>query len=574
MHQKLMPLRTIRWGAAVVTAATAVAVCVPAAQAQVLAGSGASASSSATASQQKVAVTKSGFSTYGWGDPKAGSVSKASAPRVSAVATASVPVNVPAEDLGSLYTVEKAIGARDLWTKKDTSGRPLTGKGVSVALLDTGVSEVTGLKNTSKLTFGPDLSIEGNGKLIHQDTYGHGTHMAGIIAGRDTTASSASLPSVGTDVQLGVAPDANLLALKLANTDGSTDVSAVIAALDWVIQYPRTSDGQRVRVINLSYGTDSTQNYLTDPLSAAVENAWKHGIVVVTSAGNSGSLGTRMTNPAINPYVIAVGATQDFKTPAFGASDQTTVAAYSQVGSASRHVDLVAPGTSVVSARVPGSFIDVNYPAGRVAGDVKGTLFRGSGTSQAAAVVSGSIALLLQAYPCLSPDQVKYALTSSARPVKTLTPNAIVNAGGAGSLDLVKAFTVAGKLASLNTRQTFASSTGDGSIDSARGGSFLVDANGQGLTGEIDELGNPWDGAAWFRAASASTSWCGGRWLGKTWTGNGWGPSSPSGAGQWSSARWSSARWSAARWSSTDWSAARWSAARWSTSRWSNVIWK
>ena len=109
-------------------------------------------------------------------------------------------------------------------------------------------------------------------------------------------------------MQLGVAPDAELESLKLATTDGSTDVSQVIAALDWVTQHPFTADGTPIRVVNLAYGTDSVQPYQADPLAAAVENAWHHGIVVVVSGGNEGPSANRLTDPAMDPYVLAVGA--------------------------------------------------------------------------------------------------------------------------------------------------------------------------------------------------------------------------------------------------------------------------
>jgi serine protease AprX len=485
-------------------------------------------------------------------------------------------------DPGSMYSVGKAIGARGLWGKRDKSGRPLTGRGVSIALLDSGVDRVAGLNGPGKVTYGPDLSIEGNGVLTQKDTYGHGTFMAGIIAGRGTTSSSSGLATAAASVQLGVAPDAKLLALKLANTDGSTDVSQVIAALDWVTQHPVNPDGTRVRVINLSYGTSSTQSYVSDPLAAAAENAWKHGIVVVTSAGNGGSTTGRLTNPAIDPYVIAVGATKNSLDVSRWSSTSTKVAAFSQVGSSTRHADLVAPGTSLVSVRDPGSFIDVNNPSGRVAGDTTGKLFRGSGTSQAAAVVSGSVALLLQAYPTLTPDQVKYALTSSAQSIS----NASVNAAGAGTIDLRKALYIADRLAQTSSSwrsrssstvapvQAFPKSTGQGSIEAARGGSVLVDADGNDLTGEIDVQGNTWDPAVWWQATSNLSAWSGGKWIGSTWTGDDWEPASGGlTSARWSSARWSSARWSTAGWATTSWTSARWSSARWSSARWSAARW-
>src|SRR5450631_3239462 len=423
MSVKSVSLHATWWGsaatAAITAAVTAAAMCVSAAPAQAVVGQGAPAPSHAT-----VVPTTGGFSAGSWGDPAADTVSSDAAGTYQA-----------AKDPGSLYTVEKAIGARGLWAKRDASGKSLTGQGISVAVLDSGISQVDALDGTGKVTYGPDLSIEGNGVLTQEDTFGHGTFMAGIIAGRGTTSPSTKLSSAPADVQLGVAPDAGLLAMKLATTDGSVDVSQVIAALDWVTQHPVLPDGTSVRVINLSYGTNSAQAYLADPLAAAAENAWHHGIVVVTSAGNGGSAAGQLTYPAIDPFVIEVGATESNNSLDGWAPNRATVASFSQVASVGRHADLVAPGTSLVSYRDPGSFVDVNNPSGLVSGDASGALFRSSGTSGAAAVVSGSVALLLQAYPTLTPDQVKFALTSSADPVQGASPTA----DGAGTLDLTQA---------------------------------------------------------------------------------------------------------------------------------------
>ena len=563
MHSKSLPSRTTRWGVGVAAAATAAALCVPATQATLIADEDASAGRVTMA-----AGTSSDFDGRRWGDASTDAVSKDGYGRHQAH-----------KDPGSLFTVVKAIGARGLWAKKDKSGRPLTGQGVGVALLDSGVATVAGLDGAGKVIYGPDLSIEANGVLTQQDTFGHGTFMAGIIAGRGTTNPASDLPSAPANVQLGVAPDAKLLAMKLATTDGSADVSQVIAALDWVTQHPVLPDGTQVRVINLSYGTNSVQDYEADPLSAAAENAWQHGIVVVTSAGNNGADDGRLSDPAVDPYVIAVGATDSNDRVHGWQADRATVASFSEVGSATRHVDLVAPGASLVSARAPGSFIDVNYPAGRVAGDVSGTLFRGSGTSQAAAVVSGAVALLLQAYPDLTPDQVKFALTSSADRVQ----NASEIAAGAGSLDLEGALDTASRLSGTGSTATdlraaavqdFLRSTGQGSIDAARGGSVLVDAAGNELTGEVDVQGNTWDPAAWWQATSNVSAWSGGSWLGSTWVGDTWEPdASGLSSSRWSSSRWSSSRWSTADWESSRWSSSRWSSSRWSSSRWSSSRW-
>jgi serine protease AprX len=552
MSLKFLPSHSTRWCAGATAALTAV-LFVSAGQAQLNGGGSAAGVAGA-----------GNFSWGSWGDEKAD--------RVSADASGT---NQAVLDPGSMYTVGTAIGARGLWAKTDKSGRALTGQGVGVAVLDSGVDPVSGLDGQAKVTYGPDLSIEGNGVLTQKDTFGHGTFMSGIIAGRGTTLPSARLSTAAADVQLGVAPDAKLLAMKLATTDGSTDVSEVIAALDWVTQHPVQPDGTRVRVINLSYGTSSAQSYLADPLAAAAENAWRHGIVVVASAGNGGTLPGRLTNPAIDPYVIAVGASDSKLSVSRWSGSSATVAPFSQVGSSTRHVDLVAPGTSLVSLRNPGSFIDVNNPEGLVAGDTTGTLFRGSGTSQAAAVVSGSVALLLQAYPTLTPDQVKYALTSTADPLKS----AKVVAAGAGAINLTNAYDAASALTGSSWSRTgapvqaFTKSTGQGSIDAARGGSGLVDANGIDLIGEVDAQGNTWNPATWWQASSNLTAWSGGKWLGTTWTGDDWQPvASGLTASRWSASRWSASRWSTADWSASRWSASRWSASRWSASRWSGLF--
>ncbi|MEO6501547.1 MAG: S8 family serine peptidase [Jatrophihabitantaceae bacterium] len=479
-------------------------------------------------------------------------------------------------DPGSLYTVGNAVGARAVWKQRDSANRQITGQGVTVALLDSGVAGVSGLDGAGKLSLGPDLSIESNGVLIDQDTYGHGTHLAGIIAGRDAAVlTDKTIAGLDPSVQLGMAPDAGLLSMKLATTDGSTDVSQVIAALNWITEHQTNSDGSRVRVVNLSFGTSSVQPYQLDPLAAAAENAWHHGLVVVVSGGNEGTAAGRLTNPAIDPYVIAVGASDSKNTVA--GWNVPTVAPFSSGGSAQRHVDLLAPGSSLVSLRAPGSFIDVNHPEGLVAGDTTGRLFRGSGTSQAAAVVSGAAALLLQAYPDLTPDQVKAALVATASRV----PASSVYAG-AGQLDVAAALSAlrsASRSQALTglekaPAQDFEVATGQGSLDEARGGDSLVDADGVPLTGEIDVQGNPWDAPAWWAASASLSSWAGGDWMGATWTGSGWASETDAlESARWSSARWSSARWSSARWSSARWSSARWSDADWSSARWSDADW-
>jgi serine protease AprX len=468
-------------------------------------------------------------------------------------------------DSGSLYSVARGIGAPIAWRARDGSGRAVTGQGVGVAVLDSGIAAVTGLAGPGQVVQGADLSLESNSDdLARLDTFGHGTHLAAIVAARD--------PAVPVDLrtgavqpdparQIGIAPGARLLAVKLATTDGSTDVSQVIAGLDWVVAH-RFDNGLNVRVVNLSFGTTALQPYQIDPLATAAERAWRAGLVVVVSAGNEGAAATSLTNPAIDPYVIAVGAADPQGNPNWA---RPVVADFSSQGTAARHVDLLAPGRSVVSLRAPGSYVDVENPGGRVAGDSTGRLFRGSGTSQAAAVVSGVAALLVQARPDLPPDAVKAALVRTATPIVGADPVA-AGAGLVNAAAAVAAVQRTGYLADTG-RQTLPAATGRGSLEAARGGSNLVDPDGGAvLSGEVDILGTPWDGAAWA-AGPPGAAWSGGTWRGARWAGDGWT------AAGWARAPWSATAWNRARWADAAWDGARWARARWASQGWQRARW-
>jgi serine protease AprX len=440
------------------------------------------------------------------------------------------------------YTAEPTT-VRDAATavRADTMWRyGYTGKGVGVALIDTGVAPVKGLTSGNVLN-GPDLSFESQtAGAEHVDGFGHGTHMAGIIAGRD---------SVNGSGYRGIAPDATLLSVKVGVSNGATDVSQVVAAVDWVVAHRIEN---HTRVLNLSYGTDSTQPYGSDPLAHAVENAWRAGIVVVVSGGNRGSNQPRVDSPASDPYVLAVGADDILGTP-----DSTTddaVPAFSTRGSSARSVDVVAPGQSIASLRAPGSQIDTSYPDAVV----DSRYFKGSGTSQAAAVVSGTVALLLQQRPQLTPDQVKRLLKSTA----SLLPTADLAGQGAGLVNVY----AASRALTPTTAQTWARSTGLGSLEAARGTAHVYQDDTE-LTGEQDIFGTPWDASGWAARSTAGTAWTDGTWNGTAWTGTCWCDSS------WSGAAWSGKIWSGAAWSGKIWSGSAWSGKIWSGSAWSGSAW-
>jgi serine protease AprX len=453
----------------------------------------------------------------------------------------------PDKYTGSTYWIAtNAIRAKELWDAG------VDGSGVDVALIDSGVVPVDGLTYPGKVVNGPDFSFESQADhLQYLDTYGHGTHMAGIIAGRDDSGAIGD-----PDTFTGIAPGARIINVKVADATGGVDVTQVIAAIDWVVQH-RTDNGLNIRVLNLSYGTDSGIDYEDSALAFAVEQAWEAGIVVVVAAGNDGN-NAMLRDPATDPFIIAVGSADNNVTST--AADDS-VNSFSNCGpGTNRNVDVVAPGTSVVSLRNPGSYADENHPdAG-----VDGRFFVGSGTSQAAAVVAGSVALLLDVHPGWDPDDVKTALTDNADPLNS----APVECQGAGMVDVAAA--AAANLPN-NTRQSFRGSSGDGPIEDVRGTNHVVH-DGVALTGEQDIFGNPFDTYIWASLAASLDSWDGGMWNGASWSGASWSGASWSGA-SWSGASWSGASWSGASWSSIEWSGASWSGASWSGASWSGASW-
>jgi serine protease AprX len=438
-----------------------------------------------------------------------------------------------------------------------------TGQGVDVAVIDTGVSPVPGLNSPGKVINGPDLSLESqNPNLQYLDTNGHGTFMAGLIAGNDGQPGGYR----------GVAPDARIVSLKVAVADGGADVSQVIAAIDWVVQH-RNDNGMNIRVINLSYGTNSTQPYTVDPLAYAVEQAWKAGIVVVAAAGNSGyqrgANAQGLADPAYDPEIVAVGSADTMGT-ATPSDDQ--VASYS-AGAAScssdcRGPDLLAPGSHMQGLRVPGSYIDQNNPSA-VLGD---NYFRGSGTSEATAFTSGVVADLLQRYPGLTPDQVKEMLITSCDKLHSSN----WKEQGCGELDMNQLLSapVAPDLTPkqyLKRWRVRALSTGTGSLEASRGTDH-ISLNGVELQGEQDIFGMPFDSAAIAALEAAGHSWSNDNWNGSSWSGSSWSGSSWSGS-SWSGSSWSTNSWTGSSWSGSSWSGSSWSGLSWSGSSWSGQGW-
>jgi serine protease AprX len=388
---------------------------------------------------------------------------------------------------GSAYAWNS--GATSVWQSAGTRGA-----GISVAVLDTGVSAVNDL--AGRVMPGPDLSGENNNAV---DSYGHGTVMAGIIAGN----GADSQPSPRT----GVAPAAQIISVKVAGANGSTDVSTVLAGLSWVGAF---KDTYNIRVLNLSWGVPSTQDPRIDPLNYAVERLWTLGVTVVAAAGNSGPLTGTILKPGDDPLVITAGAYDDK-----GDSGLTNdaVPAWSSQGPTSRGVakpDVVAPGRTLVATRAPGSTVETNNPRALVAP----SYIKGSGTSEATAVVSGLAALLLAAHPAWTPDQVKYALTSTALPIAG-TPATMQGAGRVQGNAALSANVSAVPSATLL-------SNASGTLAASRGlsGSLYITCNGtiKLLNDETTSWCAPWDSTAWTSSAWTSTAWTSSAWTSSAWT--------------------------------------------------------
>ena len=491
-------------------------------------------------------------------------VAPAAAKKKDTSSTTADATTVSIGDLGSMYHVVDQIGARELWQ------RGITGAGIDVAVIDTGVAPVPALTGADKVVAMVDLSSEAAiPEAQYLDTNGHGSHMAGIIAGRDPGADPATAADRPGEF-LGVAPGAGIVSVKVGDNTGAVDVSQVIAAIDWVVQHRNDGD-LNIRVINLSYGTDSTQDYRIDPLARAVENAWDHGIVVVAAAGNEGWTSSGgMSSPAVDPYVIAVAATEhndwgttipswsspgDFSTKTKGAG---TVKA-GKDGYAGRLPDVAAPGSHIVSLRVPGSRVAAEHPEGYVSD----SLFRGSGTSQAAAVVSGATALLLEARPELTPDQVKAALMATANPVQGW--GEVFQ--GKGLIDVAEA----ADAPATNVAQTWEPSTGLGSLEAARGTQH-VNIDGAAVQGEITVTGAAWDPQAWIEASTLGSSWTGSSWTGSSWTGSSWTGSSWTGS-SWTGSSWTGSSWTGSSWTGSSWTGSSWTGSSWTGSSWTGSSW-
>lgn len=368
----------------------------------------------------------------------------------------------------------------------------------AIAIVDSGVDSSKAADFGSRIVASADLSSDAP---TAEDDEGHGTMVAGIAAGASADYS-------------GVAPSAPIVSLRTADANGASHTSDVIAACDWILQHQTDYD---IRVANFSMVSEAESSFANDPLDAAVEQLWFHGIVVVTAVGNYGtSGGVPVTHaPGNDPFVISVGAL-DTNGTADPADDVAAPwSAYGFTGDGFAKPELSAPGRWIVAPIPSGSTLATAAPDRIVE---PGYMWM-SGTSLSAPVVSGAAALVLALHPEWTPDEVKGALMVSA----SALPGISDWAGGVGEVDAARAVALTDPPNPNEGLDAFVSS-----------GSF--------------------DASSWEQAVQSSSEWSSSEWSSSEWSSSEWSSS------EWSSSEWSSSEWSSSEWSSTEWSSTDWSA--------------
>jgi serine protease AprX len=410
-----------------------------------------------------------------------------------------------------------------------------TGQGVTVAVMDTGIDDLPDF--AGRLIGGVDLT---GGNDPYQDSYGHGTFVAGLIAG-DGASSNGQYS--------GEAPGANLVSVKVAGASGVTDLATLILGLQWAVLNEAIYN---IKVLNLSFGYHSSQSTVINPLDQAVQAAWDSGITVVVSAGNAGPFNGTILSPGDDPLVITVGALDDMAQSSVADDEMTN---FSSAGPTSPDgwvkPDLATSGRSVVSLAAPGSVIDNEYPSARV-GPAN---FVGSGTSFSAAITSGAAALVLADNPGLDPDQVKARLLGTTSPGPVGNPfvdgHGALNAyaaATAGPMDFSQSAvglvcTLLGATVSLGPVN---------SVDTWNASLWSGISPSQGSSG-----GEQWDGSDWN-----GYTWNGFDWTGWAWNDNGWNGATWNGA-DWTGWAWNDAAWDGSAWQGTAWSGAAWNSSAW-----------
>jgi len=425
----------------------------------------------------------------------------------------------PAGQLTSLYPQE--TNATKVWQAGGT------GRGVTVAVLDSGVANDADLtRNGNRVLAHVDFADAPNPQL--PDPGGHGTHIAGTIAGDGSNSAGQFI---------GMAPKANVIDVQVLDAKGNGRISSVLRGMEWALAHQQQYN---IRVMNMSFGAPPLVSYKFDPFAAAAEIAWKRGVVVVAASGNTGPNSGTVASPGIDPYIITVGSTDDQATLPL---NDDMLAWFSSWGTAQDSVakpDLLAPGRKVVSILVPGSTLDTLMPDHEVVALNGWKYFRLTGTSMSTAVVSGAAALLLEHQSSLTPDQVKKILVSTTQSYGSGT---MAPGSGAGLLDANAAWA-----------SPIRGSTNVG----------LRQADALARTLYSIVYGQP---LAWKNLTYLGTNWSGFTWLNLPWNDAAWDNIA------WDNIAWDNIAWDNIAWDQTSWDNIAWDNIAWDSAGWDNIAW-
>lgn len=279
------------------------------------------------------------------------------------------------------------------WESSRKNG--LSGKDIGIAVLDTGIAPVDDFtKPYNRLVAFKDF-VNDNDETY--DDNGHGTHVAGIVAGNGFRSNGR---------YCGIACESHLIGVKILDEEGKGNTSRVLAGVQWIVD---NKEKYNIRIANLSIG--SSGNSSLDPLVKAVNAAWDCGIIMTIAAGNNGPRSSSITSPGISKKVITVGSSDDSKSVTIWGSSQTNFSGRGPTVECILKPDIIAPGANIISCLSPTAYVNPLSPDGLKVVDKY--YLKLSGTSMSTPVVAGAIALLLQKYPSLTPDDVKYLLKYS-----------------------------------------------------------------------------------------------------------------------------------------------------------------
>lgn len=416
----------------------------------------------------------------------------------------------------------RVTGADKVWLEGTT------GRGVAVAVLDSGIAPHADLTTQAGNRIVAAVDFAGQRDPLRPDPGGHGTHVAGIIAG-DGALSSGEY--------VGMAPRANLVDVRVLNQHGNGRVSSVVRGIEWVLAH---REQYNIRVLNLSFGAPPRTSYRIDPMTSAVEIAWRRGVVVVAAAGNGGPNSGTVESPGIDPYAITVGATDDRATLSLSDDLLAWFSAWGTPPQSTAKPNLVAPGRRIVSLRAPGSYLDTLYPDRVVVARNGSTYFRLTGTSMSTPMVAGAVALLLERQPGLAPDQVKAILTGTVQSYGEASGGSLPDpsADGAGLLNAY---------AAVNSAPLGAANQGLRPADGFARALYMV-LYGQPLRWKDPYYqGRDWNSVAWDSVAWDSVAWDNFDWDSVAWD-----------SVAWDSVAWDSVAWDSVAWDSVAWDSVAW----------------